>query len=184
MSFRTAIRPLVACSALWVVAPFAHSQTKIAIVDIQRAVFESAEIKKAQVDMDATFKPRQQAAERLNQELAEISQKLNTGAGKLSDQQAADLQAEGQAKQRQLTRMNEDLQADAKRFSDEILSKTSAKMTEVVKKLAEEKGYDVVVERSTALYFKPTLDITGEAVAAYDKAYPAAAPAPPPAAKK
>ena len=45
-------------------------------------------------------------------------------------------------------------------------------MTEVVKKLAEEKGYDLVVDTSTALYFKPALDITAEAIAAYDKAYP------------
>jgi outer membrane protein len=46
-------------------------------------------------------------------------------------------------------------------------------MTEVVKKLAEEKGYDVVVDVSTTIYFKPALDITTEALAAFNKAYPA-----------
>ncbi len=56
-------------------------------------------------------------------------------------------------------------------------------MTEVVKKLAEEKGLDLVVEGSTTLYFKPALDITNDAIAAYDKAYPAKPAAAPPAAK-
>ena len=46
-------------------------------------------------------------------------------------------------------------------------------MQEVVKKLAEEKGFDVVVDVSNAVYFKPALEITTESIAAYDKAYPA-----------
>ena len=46
-------------------------------------------------------------------------------------------------------------------------------MQEVVKKVAEEKGYDIVVDVSQTLYFKPALDITPDALAAYNKAYPA-----------
>ena len=46
-------------------------------------------------------------------------------------------------------------------------------MQEVVKKLAEEKGIDVVVDISNTVYFKPALEMTTESIAAYDKAYPA-----------
>jgi outer membrane protein len=50
-------------------------------------------------------------------------------------------------------------------------------MSDIVKKIAEEKGYDLVVDVSTgtAVYFKPAMEITSDAIAAYDKAYPAAA---------
>ena len=82
----------------------------------------------------------------------------------------------------ELTRINEDLQADAERMRNEILSRSTDKMQAVVKKLAEEKGYDLVVDTQVALYFKPAMDITGEATAAYDKTYPVA-PAAPPAKK-
>ena len=51
-------------------------------------------------------------------------------------------------------------------------------MSEVVKKLAEEKGLDVVVDLPYTVFAKPALDITTDAIAAYDKAYPAAAPPP------
>ena len=44
------------------------------------------------------------------------------------------------------------------------------------KKLAEEKGYDIVVDAPYAPYFKASLEITNDLIAAYDKAYPAAAP--------
>ena len=46
-------------------------------------------------------------------------------------------------------------------------------MQDVVKKLATEKGLDIVIDISNAVYFKDSLEITTEAIAAYDKAYPA-----------
>ena len=72
-----------------------------------------------------------------------------------------------------MQRLSEDLQADVDRERNDILGKSSQRMQEVVKKLAEEKGFDVVVDVSTTIYFKPTMEITTEAIAAYDKAHPA-----------
>jgi outer membrane protein len=155
-------------------------QAKVAVINLQRAVFESAEIKKADADMQATFKPRQDKINQLTEELKTISDQLQKGAGKLTAQQETDLNYSGQKKQRDLKNMQDDLQADVEAYRNEILQKSSQKMTDIVKKLAEEKGLDVVVEGSTTLYFRPTLDITADAIAAYDKAYPvkaAAAPA-------
>ncbi len=42
-----------------------------------------------------------------------------------------------------------------------------------LKKVAEAKGVDVVVEANNTLFFKAALDITSDALVAYDKAYPA-----------
>jgi len=53
------LRPLLVCSALLVSAQLASAQAKVAVINLQRAVFESAEIKKADAQMQATFKPRQ-----------------------------------------------------------------------------------------------------------------------------
>ncbi len=173
MSFWKGLRPLVVCSALFAFAPFAPAQTKVAVINLQRAVFESAEIKKADAEMQAKFKPRQDEIDRLNKEIAALAQQLQSGQGKLTPQQEADLTAQGQKKQRELQRRQDDLQADAQAYRNDVLSRSSQKMTDVVKKLAEERGFDLVVDTSTALYFKPAMDITTDAIAAYDKAYPA-----------
>ena len=45
-------------------------------------------------------------------------------------------------------------------------------MTDIVKKIAEERGIDVVIDVTNTLYFKPALEITAVATAAYDQAYP------------
>ncbi|HLK61815.1 MAG TPA: OmpH family outer membrane protein [Bryobacteraceae bacterium] len=172
MSFRMGLRPLVVCSTLFVLSQVAPAQNKVAVVNLQRAVFESAEIKKADAQMQATFKPRQDEIDRLDKEIADLAKQLQGSNGKLSDAQVADLQATGTNKQRRLKNLQEDLQADATNYRNDVLSKSSQKMTDIVKKLAEEKGVDLIVDTSTTLYFKPTLDLTNDAIAAYDKAYP------------
>jgi outer membrane protein len=173
MFVRSGLRPLLACSALFVFAGLAPAQTKVGIISLQRAVFESAEIKKADAQMQATFKPRQDRIETLQKEIAALAQQLQSSNGKLSPQAEADLQTQGQRKQRDLQRLSDDLNADSTAYRNEVLSKSSDKMQAVVKKLAEEKGLDLVIDASTALYFKDAMDITKDAIAAYDKAYPA-----------
>jgi outer membrane protein len=167
------IRLLAAACALLVTASTGFAQAKIAIINLQRAVLESAEIKKASTELEAKYKPRQQAIEKIQREIQGLQQNLQTNAGKLTPQAEADLTTQGQRKQRELTRLSEDLQADVERERNEILGRSSQRMQEVVKKLAEEKGFDVVVDISNTVYFKPALEITTESIAAYDKAHPA-----------
>jgi outer membrane protein len=180
--------PLVACSALLLAGQVAQAQVKVGIISAQKALYDTAEIKKAREEMNASLAPRQAAAEKLNADIAQISQKLQTDSS-LSQQAQFDLQSEGKRKQTDLTRLQEDLQADAQSMQNAVLAKSSDHMQAVIKKLAEEKGLDLVVDVTTALYFKPTMDITAEATAAYDKAYPvvakpAGSPAPPAAPPK
>jgi outer membrane protein len=178
MNLRIGLGPLMVCSALIGVAQMASAQAKITVINLQRAVLESAEIKKADADMQARYKPRTAAIEKLQKDIADIAQQLQVNAGKFTPQAEADLTAQGQKKQRDLQRLQEDLQADSERERNEILQKATTKMSEVVRKIAEEKGYDLVMDISTFVYFKQAMEITNDAIAAYDKAYPVT-PAPP-----
>jgi outer membrane protein len=173
MFSRIGLKPLMVCSALFAFSQLAPAQSKVAVVNLQRAVFESAEIKKADAQMQATFKPRQDKIDQLQKEIAALAQQLQSSNGKLSPAAEQDLTTQGQRKQRDLQRLTDDLNADATAYRNDVLSKSSQKMGDIVKKLAEEKGFDLVVDTSTTLYFKPAMEITNDAIAAYDKAHPA-----------
>jgi outer membrane protein len=82
------------------------------------------------------------------------------------------LQATFTQKQKQLQRLGEDLQSDVNAERQDVLGRAGRQMTEVVKKIAEDRGIDIVIDVTNTLYFKPALDITAVATAAYDKAYP------------
>ncbi len=146
------------------------AQTKVAVVNSQKAILDTAEIKKAQVDLEAKFKPRQDQMARLTKELQDIQTQLQSG--KLNQIGEQELTVQGQRKQRELQRLQDDLQADVDRERNDILQRSGTHMQEIVKKLADEKGLDVVIDTSNTIFYKATLDLTAEAVAAYDKAYP------------
>jgi len=173
MSRSTIYPALVLCAmTLFSSAPVA-AQVKIGVINVQRAILETGELKKAQNDLQLKYKTRQDALEKVQRDLSDIQTQLQASQGKLSAAGEAELQAQGAKKQREGQRLTEDLQADVERDRTEILQRAGTRMTEVVKKLADEKGFDMVVDTTNVIFSKPALEITNDAIAAYDKAYPA-----------
>ena len=143
---------------------------KVAIINAQKAVADTQEIKKAQAALETKFRPRQQAIEALQGQLQSIQTQLNTP--NLDPNKEAQLRSDGTLKQKELQRLGEDLQADVNAERQDVLGRSGRQMTEIVKKLAEQRSLDVVIDITNTIYFKPALDITAEATAAYDKAFP------------
>jgi outer membrane protein len=148
----------------------ASAQVKIAVINTQKALLETAEIKKAQADLEAKFKPRQDEMVKLQKELQDIQAQLNSG--KLNELGTQEMQTEGNRKQRELQRLQQDLQEDVERERSDIIQRAGTRMQEVVKKLADEKGFDIVVDSAATVFFKAAFDVTADATAAYNKAYP------------
>ncbi len=169
-------RPRVAPFLFALSLPFwlactAFGQMKIGIIDLQSAMSQTAEIKKAQADLEAKYKSRQDLLAKAQKELDVINQQLSLG-DKLTPQAQNDLSAQATRKERDISRLQEDLQADVDRDRTEILAKANDRMQKIVATLAEQKGLDAVLVTGAAAYFKPALDLSKEAAAAYDKTYP------------
>src|SRR5215472_5289162 len=106
------------------------SAQKVAVINSQKAVLDTEEIKKAQVDLEAKFKPRQD-------KIVQVQKRLQ-----------------------------QDLQDDVNAERNDILQRSGARMQEVVKKMADEKGLDIVIDTTNAVFYKSAFDLTAEAVAA------------------
>jgi outer membrane protein len=177
---RFSLLPLLAVCAAGLVfslllpgqAPAPVAPAKVAVIDFQRAVLDTADLKKKVADLQLKYRPRQDALQKKQQDLSDIQTMLTSNQGKLSSAGEADLQAKGERTQRQVQRLSDDLQADIDADRTEALRQGSTRMREVVQKLADAKGLDVVIDTSTAVFTKPAFDITDEAVGAYNKAYP------------
>jgi outer membrane protein len=171
--FRSSLFPALAvCAAGLVCSAVASAQTKVGVINLQKAILDTAEIKKASIDLQNKYKPRQDALEKVQRELSDVQTQLQSSQGRLSAAGEAELQARGQRKQREAERLGQDLQDDVNRERNDILTRAGQRMTELIKKIAEDKGLDVVVDTQNTYFFKPGLEITTEATTAYDKAYP------------
>ena len=150
----------------------ASAQGKIGVINIQRAMLETAQMKKASADLQGKYKPRTDALQKVQQELNDLQAQLQGSQGKLSASGEADLNNRAQRKQREAERLNEDLQSDVERERNQILESANTRMEAVIKKIAEEQGLDLVVDLTNRVFHKPAMEITDAVIAAYDKAYP------------
>ena len=146
------------------------AQTKVGIVNLQRGIAETAEIKKAIVDVTTKYRPRQAELEKLQADLQNLQQQI--GSGKLTPAAEQQARSQGQFKERQLQRKDQDLRDDVDRERTDIIGHAGQRMQQVIQKIADERGLDVVIDASNTVFFKAGLDITDAAIAAYDKAYP------------
>ncbi|HLH00833.1 MAG TPA: OmpH family outer membrane protein [Bryobacteraceae bacterium] len=156
-------------------AALASAQSKVGVLNAQKALLDTEDIKKAQKDLETKYKPRQDEIAKLDKELQDIQSQLQSG--RLNEVGAQELTAQGQRKQRELQRLQQDLQEDVDRERNDILQRAGTRMQDVVTKVAQEKGLDVVIDSASTHFFKAALDITNDAVAAYNKTYPVTAAA-------
>ena len=164
----TILASLTVCAALT-----ASAQIKVGTVNLSKALEDTAEIKQANADLKARFGPRQEELANLEKEIAKLQQEGEANQQKYNEATMAELSNRIQLKQRQLQRNSEALQQAIDRDRQDILQRVGQRLQEVIKKVAEEKGLDMVADSANLLYYKPTLDLSAEVTVAYDKAYPA-----------
>lgn len=168
---------VVMCAAA--LASTASAQSKIAVCNFQKALLDTEEAKKANQDLQAEFKPQQDQIDQLQRKLQDDQTMLQNSQGKLSAQKEAELSGDIQIEQHRLSNMQQDLQDDLQRRQNELVQRMGTRMTEVVSKLRDEKALDAILDTAAAIAYSKTLDVTAEATAAYNKAYPVAAAAAP-----
>ena len=177
------------CSLYAQGAPPAPS--KIGVINIQAAIANTAEGKKAFGDLQKKYQPRQQELQRLQQEIQAIQDQLTKQSATLSDEEQGRLNREAEDKQKLLKRSAEDAQNDFNRDRDEAVSKIGQKMVRVITDYAQQNGFNLVLDdQQVPIYFaSKDIELTAEIVKRYDAANPVAdsgAPAKPaaPAAAK
>ena len=189
----------VAVRAQGAAAPGAAVNGKTGVINIRQAIASTAEGKQASAELQSQFAPRQNELESLNKQINDLRQRLEAGAGKLSQEEAGRLQRQGEVMARQLQRKQDEYQEDVNAAQGEVFDRVGRKMVDVLDRYARENGYVVILDSSaqnTPILFASTnIDVTQDIVHLYDGAYPvkaggattpkpaAAKPATPPAQK-
>jgi len=160
--------------------------SKVAIVDFERAVVESAEGKKASEKFNVTFKAKQEDLEKRQKDIDDSTKKLQNGARTLTDAAKAEIQKDIDRKDTELQRLNEDAQKDLQSLRDELLRPIAEKATALMNALAAEQGYTLVVDisnpQTNVVFWNPQDDVTSELIKRIDAAPPAVSEAPKPSA--
>ncbi len=194
----TCLLPTVAVRAQGTAAAGAAVTGKTGVINIRQAIASTAEGKQAGAELQSQFSARQNELEGLNKQINDLRQRLEAGRGKISDEEAARLQRQGEVMARQLQRKQDEYQEDVNAAQAEVFDRVGRKMVDVLDRYARENGYVVILDSSaqnTPILFASTnIDVTQDIVRLFDGAYPvkagaatparpAAKPATPPAQK-
>lgn len=167
---------LAACLAIMVFPVAAHAQGKIGVININAAIANTAEGKKAIADLQSKYQPRQQEIERLSADVQNIQTQLNKQNPPVAEEEQRRLSRDLEDKQKTLKRATDDAQADFNADRDEAVRRIGQKMVKVIQDYAPQNGIVLVIDgmQVPIYYASKDLDITEAIVKRYDAANPVA----------
>ena len=157
--------------------PPATATVKIGVINMQGAIGNTAEGKKALSDLQKKYEPRQRELQQLQSGIASKQDQLQKQGTTLSDVEQARLSREIQSDQTRMKRMQEDLQADAQADQQEVVNRIGQKMVRLMNDYAQQNGYSIIMDAGpqTGLYYvAPQIDLTEIMIKRYDSANPSA----------
>ena len=166
----------------------AAAASKVGVIDVRSAIVNTAEGKQASAELQSQFAARQTELENMNKQLNDLGQRLQAGAGKLSQEEETRLTAQGQRLRQQIDRKQNEYQEDVNAQQGEVIDRIGRKLVDVLDRYAREHGYAVIIDSSAqnspVLYKSNQIDVTQDIIRLYDQAYPVKAAATTPAQPK
>ena len=166
------LNPLLAI-ALTVAAcatPVRAADIKIGIVDLQRALNESAAGKKAKDQFKGEFDKMQDSLKKEKDALDKLKDDLDKKSVVLKDDQRKAMMDDFDRRRTDLRRKLEDSDAALRKKDQELTGSILKDLAVVIQEIGEREGYTVILENSSSsvLYGSKSIDITDEAIKAFD----------------
>ncbi len=167
---------LLLSASLWAQAPTAAagSGSKLAFLDLDRAVMSTAEGKKNLEDFQKAYEAKakevQDKQDTLNKGMSEFQAQQMT----LSDEKREERQTQLDEQNVALTRLKEDHQKFLERRRTQIINAILTKMQPIIADYSKKNGFTAVfiVQQQMLAFVDPTADITNEIIRLFDQANP------------
>jgi len=164
------------------------AQTKVGLVDIQRAVLSTNEGQTALEALGKKYEPRQTGLREMATELQNLQKKFDSEGQKMTEDARSAAVREMDQKALAFRQAAESAQAEYDREKNEILARVIKKMAPVLDKYAKDNGFNMILDAQfwpagPILWASGTsADVTSALVSAYNSQPPAASAAAPAAA--
>lgn len=162
---RLAVLSFVATSAI---ALAAYAEMKIAVVDTQRAMMETEDGLRMQANLKKIFETKQQELDTkqkaLESERADIEKQQGVLSQEALQRRVATWQQDMVTLQQTYVQFNQELQGKQNELTQPIIEKTLG----LIRRLATQDGYDVVVDKQAVPYVRSDLDLTDRIITMYN----------------
>jgi outer membrane protein len=164
-------------------AAFAE-EFKMGFVDMQRALNETDDGRKAKAALKKVFDQKQKELDEqqaaLKKDIEDLDKKRTLLPADQVREKEGELQSRMQKVQQTYLRHQQDLSAK----EQEATAKIYERMNKIIAKIAASENFSIIADKSALVFAKPHLDLTSELIRRYNSGEGAEAGAKAPAAKK
>jgi len=182
----TLVFGVTALGASLVAAPAeAAAQSKIAVVDVRRAVLETEEGLRVQATLKKLFDSRQVELDNKQRKLQQEKDDLDKEekAGKTSKDVIGKKFDNLQKQAIELQQLIVEYQNEMRRKEGELTNPILQRVLGLVRQIAQQEGYEMIVDKATVPYFRTDLEITDRTIQMYNQGAPQAPAGKTPAGK-
>lgn len=158
----------------------ASGEIKLAVVDMDRVMSDSAMGRAEQSAIDKLRADRTGIISQKQKELEELEESIRNASLSWSDERREARVREYESRRIELRRLNEDATRDVQNEFNRALAKLQRAALGVTSTLGRERGYTMIFEKSTmpVLYASDAIDVTDEVLQRLNAAAPADAGSP------
>ncbi|MFO0758356.1 MAG: OmpH family outer membrane protein [Byssovorax sp.] len=151
------------------------NQSKVAVIDVRRAVLETEQGLRVQATLKKLFDSRQVELDGKQRQLQADKEALDKEAqsGKTSKDALAKKYENLQRQAAELQNTMMDYQREMQRKESEMTTPILQGVLDAVKRIAAQEGFEMVMEKSAVPYFRGDLELTDRAIQLYNSGNPA-----------
>lgn len=146
------------------------ADNSIVVLDMQRALSNSAVGKKAQQEMEKKVSELQEKFKADENELLALQEEIEKKSSVWSEEKKQDKAIEFQKKRRDLRVKQDDANLELKQMQEQQLGPILKEMEKIVDKVAKEKGYRIILPKAAVVYNDEMVEITDEVTKTLDAA--------------
>ncbi len=174
---------VVMIAVLYAAGVLAHAQapavgaapTKIAVINLEEAMARTKEGTQVANQINSKFGPKKAEFDKRQQDVEQLTDKLNKGRATMSDDAQKALAADIQKKSTDLKRFGEDSQAEMNDDESRATAELQRKMEPILTQYAAQNNFAIVLDvgqQSPVLWYATATNITDIIIALYDQGHP------------
>lgn len=140
--------------------------SKIGVVDLQKIMQTSSQMKDIQQKLEKQFKPRRDKLVAVEASLKSDMEKFKRDGAIMSATQKKELEKKIVAAQQQFERDGQQYQQELSTAHNEAMEGLYTKVRAAIAKVAKDDKYDIIVQKDAAPFSSDTLDVTDKVVKA------------------
>ncbi|MFI4918210.1 MAG: OmpH family outer membrane protein [Legionellales bacterium] len=139
---------------------------KIGVVDLQKIMQTSSQMKDIQQKLETEFKPRRDKLVAMETTLKSDMEKFKRDAAVLSATQKKELEKKIVASQQQFERDGQQYQQELSTAHNEAMEGLYSKVRSAISTIASSDKYELIIQKDAAPYSSDTLDVTDKVIKA------------------